>query len=67
MQKWKVAFLLGTGLMVAASYLNAAHTSHFSHQKKAVEILANVETGRAALVSSDDWGSPHAGVKEVQR
>ncbi len=51
LQKSKAAILLGMGVMIAATFLNAAHPVRVKPAKTAVEISANIST-------ADDWDSP---------
>jgi hypothetical protein len=67
MRKSKAVILLGMGVIIAASYMNAAHPSHFPRQKPAVGISGNVGADRVALVSSDDWGSPRTDVRDLTK
>ena len=60
MQKTKAALLVGMGLMAAASYLNAAHTTRIAQHKPTVEISTKVMPGSMEMVSSDDWDSPES-------
>jgi len=50
-QKLKAAIFLGTGLLIAASYMKGAHPVRVKAQGKPVEISFH-------LSSVDDWDSP---------
>ena len=50
-KKSKAAILLGMGMMIAASYLNAARPNRIAPTKAPVEIQANIS-------SADEWDTP---------